>query len=133
MANYDRGDALKALQTRLYNNLPSGFAASDVKWLNAPFTKPDGKAWLRESTTLLNTEQDPCKWKRDEMFYTVDCFFPVGTGINSMYDTAKAIRVLFENQAFNDVKCLNVEIEDLGEDLPWYQLQINVNFYYEGL
>jgi hypothetical protein len=133
MASYDRGDAVKALQTRLYNNLPTGFTSADVKWINSKFNTPNGKPWIRESTTLLATAQDPCKWKRDEMFYTLDLFYPTGSFINAMYDAAKELRQLFENQVFDNVKCLNVEIEDIGEESQWYQIQLNINFYYEGL
>lgn len=133
MALYDRGSAVKALQTRLYNNLPTGFNNNQVKWLNTKFTTPNNQPWIRESTTLLEALQDPCKWKRDDMFYTLDIFYPTGSFINSMYDTAKELRQLFENQVFDNVKCLNVEIEDIGEEEQWYQIQLNINFYYEGL
>ena len=50
-----------------------------------------------------------------------------------MYDTAKQLRVLFENQVFANVKCMNVELNPLPDDKPWLRLQLNINFYTEGM
>jgi hypothetical protein len=133
--NYDFGDAAKALQVKLATFIAGSAIDIPVKWYGGAgkFTTPDNAPWMRDTITVLDEIQDPCRWKRTEGFYTIDLFYPDDSGINSMYDTAKQLRVLFENKVFSNVKTMNVELNPLPDEKPWLRLQLNINFYTEGM
>lgn len=123
------------LVNRLLENLPVGFDESKVKVPNGPFDTPKNDAWLRatlNTTGTFNSTATGCR-QRTTGIFTVDVFYPLATGSLGPNQTAIYIQSLYNNRNFENVQCQEAAVLPMGEDGPWYHVQVNVDFYFEGL
>ena len=124
----------KDLIDNLLDNLPAGYAQSQVKMPNLGFTTPSNKKWLRVTITqsLKQNVEAGGSYKRTIGILTVDCFYPKGSGTKAQLADIKLIQNLYENQQIGNAKCFEAEPNIIGEQDSWYNVQVNINFYYEG-
>lgn len=101
---------------------------------------PTRSPWAR--TTLRHTDggqstlanhQGLQRFRRDGIL-TVQIFTPVGEGTERSYDLAKVISDALEGTTTaKGVWFRNVRLKEIGSDTPWFQVNINSDFYYEEL
>lgn len=122
------------LISRLLANLPAGYTASTVKLPNAPFTTPNNTKWIR-ATNLFNETVNvtPDRYKRTFGIFVIDLFFPIGSGDKDQLTDSEEIKAVFENKEFGNTRTQEVSTILVGEDNSWYNLQLNVNYLYEGV
>jgi len=134
MSNSSTANAHDKLIQKLLDNLPSGYTAASVKLPNRSFNTPSNTKWLR--TTVLNQDVNNVQagggWKRYDGLFVIDLFYPVGNDVIAQLTEAEAIVVFFENLSFDQVNCYEALITDEGKSGSWYQVQISIDFYYEG-
>lgn len=126
------------------------FAVINAAWSTTSFLMiwPDKVAekpiprtpWAR--TTILHTDggqstlanhQGLQRFRRDGIV-TVQIFTPVGEGTQRSYDLAKVISDALEGTTTTKgVWFRNVRLKEIGSDTPWFQVNINSDFYYEEL
>ena len=123
------------LVENLINNLPTGYTQARVKLPNAPFDTPDNESWLRVTMNLAPKEnvQASGSYKRQLGIFTVDIFMPKESYSNSGLSTFNEIKSIYENQRIGIVECEVVSPNIVGEDGSWYNIQADVNFYYQGV
>jgi len=134
MSNPSTANAHQQLIQRLLDNLPSGYTKSKVKLPNRHFKTPKGNKWLRATVInqTANNVQAGGLWKRYDGLFVIDLFYPLGKDVISQLAESEVITNTFENTEFNGVNCLDVLIKDNQEDGSWYNVQIEIVFYYEG-
>jgi hypothetical protein len=139
MTSPSTANAKQVFYERVLNNLPSGYARSDVKQPNKPFNTPNNQKWLRVSVIDqdVNNVQAGGKWLRYDALMVVDVFYPKNLDTIAQLTDAETVAALFENQSFggadsNDVKCHEVLIQEIGEEESWYHVQVNITATYEG-
>ena len=122
------------LISRLLANLPAGYTSATVKKPNFSFTTPVKTKWLRV-TNLFNETLNvtPDEYKRTFGIFVIDIFFPLGSGDQDQLADSEEIKLLFENVEFGNTKTQEVSTVLVGEENSWYNLQLNVNYYYEGV
>lgn len=121
------------LISRLLASLPAGYTAATVKLPNAAFTTPSKTKWLRVTNLFNETvNATPDGYKRTFGIFVIDIFFPLGSGDQQQLTDSEAIKLLFENEEFGNTKTQEVSTVLVGEENSWYNLQLNVNYYYEG-
>jgi len=119
---------------RLLDNLPAGYTVAKVKLPNAPFTTPKSTKWLRATVNLNSSDNvTPDGYQRTYGIYTIDIFYPKGKGDKAQNEDAKLIRAIFNNQEFNNTKCLASSILSGDEDGAWYKVSVDTEFYFEGV
>lgn len=125
-----QGDLVK----NLLDNLPVGYSADQVKTPNAPFDTPKNTKWLRTTTNLVPTSnvQAGGGWKRTFGVFTVDIFYPRDKGELSALGDFNQIKSIYENQQIGGAKCLECSPVLNGVNGSWYNVQADINFYYEG-
>ena len=122
------------LINRVRQNIPSGYSLRQFKYPNAPFEKPKNKPWLRFTAIpepKSNVEAGG-EYKRTYGIFVIDCFYPVDTGNKTQITDLKYLQALFENQTIGFTKCQEAYPQLIGESGDWYNMQLNVNFYFEG-
>ena len=124
----------KSLIDNLLNNLPTGYAQAQVKIPNMNFTTPKNEKWLRVTLTqsLKQNVEAGGDYTRTFGIFTVDCFYPQGSGTQAQLVDVKLIQELYENQQIGNAKCFEAEPNVIGEDGAWYNTQVNINYYFEG-
>ena len=134
MSNPSTANAHQQLIQRLLDNLPSGYTSSKVKLPNRHFKTPKSSKWLRATVInqTANNVQAGGLWKRYDGLFVIDLFYPLGKDVISQLTEAEVITNTFENTEFNGVNCLDVLIKDNQEDGSWYNVQIEISYYYEG-
>lgn len=121
---------------RLLANIPSGYELSRIKLPNAPFTTPKNKKWLRATIIngARNNVQATGNWRRTTGVMVVSVFVPVETGYKAQLADIQALTSTFENKEFGvaNVKTTEAEAQAVDEPGPWYTMNLNINFEYEG-
>lgn len=122
------------LVNKLLNNLPAGYTVAQVKTPNAPFETPENQKWLRCTTNLNPKEnvQASGSYKRQFGIFTIDIFYPNGTGELAALEDYKAISLLYENLNVGNAKCEAVSPNIINNNDNWFNVQADVVFYYEG-
>lgn len=125
----------KDLVDRLLNNLPTDYQLDQVKLPNAPFNTPKNEKWLRVTTNLAPKEnvQASGSYKRQFGIFTIDIFYPKGTGELSALEDFKIISNLYENQTVGNAKCEQCTPVINQAETAWFNIQCDVTFYYEGV
>lgn len=118
----------------LNSNLPAGYTKAKIKYPNAPFTTPKNDKWLR--ITMIdgikaNVAAGGC-WKRTQGILAIDVFYPVDTGSKAQLTDVKLIQALYENKQIGNAKCLEADVNIIGESDAWYIVQVQINYTYEG-
>lgn len=123
------------LVNRLLNNLPSGYTKKTVNKPNAPFTTPSNTKWLRITVIPFATVSDAATgcFKFTNGNLIIDSFYPKGSYDNAQLLDHQEIKVLYENQTFNNTQCQTVSTLTIGEDGSWYHIQSVIEFYMEGI
>ena len=130
--SYSYADAMIALIDQTLANLPVSVPSNRVDIPGNKFTKPDNGYWARLSFTTITSENiTPC-YKRDEVNYAVDLFYPKDSGIIQQMRDSEALRAIIENVDISNARTDKATINDLGEDGPWYHIQIEQPFTFEG-
>lgn len=133
-ANPSTKNAHEQLISTLLANLPAGHTSATVKLPNRPFTTPSSSKWLRPTVINqdVNSVQADGLWKRYDGLFVVDSFYPVGDDNLTQLTEAEAIAAIFENQEINGVNCQDALIEINNTEENWHNIQISIDFYYEG-
>lgn len=137
-ANPSLSNAITALETKLFNNLPAGMTFEDVEWAGAVGLNPDGRAkWARSSYTELDTVQSASGWSRTTALYTVQLFYQVptqGSVRTAKADDMDALKAVFRVQNFESVSIIKCSSSDLGKEAGgiWDNQNLIVTFTIEG-
>jgi hypothetical protein len=129
--SYSYSGAMIGLIDETLANLPVSVPSNQVDIPGNKFTTPDSGYWARLSFTTINSTQIPC-WQRDEVIYAIDLFYPQGNGTIQQMNDAEALRSLLQNKKLGDASAHKAIINVLGNDGPWYHLQIQLTFTFEG-
>ncbi len=129
--SYSYSGAMIGLIDETLANLPASVPSNQVDIPGNKFTTPDSGYWARLSFTTINSTQIPC-WQRDEVIYAIDLFYPQGNGTIQQMNDAETLRSLLQNKKLGDASAHKAIINDLGNDGPWYHLQIQLTFTFEG-
>lgn len=123
------------LVKRLLDNLPAGYTNKTVNKPNAKFTTPKSTKWLRITVIpgIKTNVQADGFYKRTFGICVIDCFYPVGGGDQAQLADTKLLENLFENQEFDNTKTQEAYTQNIGVDGSWYNQQVNINFYFEGI
>lgn len=118
----------------LLDNLPAGYTEETVDVPNGKFDTPNDTKWLRTTINLAPKEnvQAGGGYKRQFGIFTIDIFYPKGTGSKAALADFILIKDLYENQAIGDAKCEEVSPNIIHNNDNWYNVQADVTFYYEG-
>lgn len=130
--SYSYSGAMNGLIDETLANLPASIPSNQVDIPGNKFTTPSSGYWSRLSFTTISSDQITPKWQRDEVIYAVDLFYPQGNGIIQQMNDAEALRSLLQNKKLGDASAHKAIINDLGNDGPWYHLQIQLTFTFEG-
>ena len=134
MANPSTANAHLVLIQKLMDNLPTGYSTSNVKLPNKSFTTPNNSKWLR--ATVINQDTNNVQagggWKRSDGLFVIDLFYPIDSNVIEQLLESEEIAALYQNLRFGGVNCHEALIQDNNEEGSWYNVQINVDFYYEG-
>lgn len=131
--------AHQTLIQHLLDNLPAGYTTKKVKLPNRELpdrSSLDNSKWLR--TTIINQDVINAAaggvngWRRYFGLFVIDIFYPVGNDDLAQLAEAESIALLYENLIIGEVKCKNALINTVGEDGSWYNVQISIDFTYEG-
>jgi len=136
-ANPSTTNAHNRLISELIANLPPGFnvgSNSNVKLPNRAFDTPNNSKWLRATVIVQdsNNVQAGGFWKRYDGIFVIDSFYPVGTNDLEQLAEAEVIAAIFEDVELDGVKCQDVLIDINNTDSAWYNVQITVDFFFEG-
>lgn len=119
---------------RLLDNLPAGYTTATVKKPNFSFKTPVDEKWMRPTVLFGETiNVTPDEYQRTFGIFVVDIFYPQGDGDKLQLADAKLIQELFNNKEFGNTKTQESSVESGIEDGSWYKIQINTNFYMEGV
>ncbi len=129
--SYSYSGAMIGLIDETLANLPASVPSDQVDIPGNKFTTPKNGYWARLSFTTIASTQIPC-WQRDEVIYAIDLFYPNDNGIIQQMNDAEALRSLLQNKKLGDASAHKAIINDLGNDGPWYHLQIQLTFTFEG-
>ena len=64
--------------------------------------------------------------------FTIDIFVPKGTGELAALEDFKTISLLYENLNVGNAKCEAVSPNIINNNDNWFNVQVDVVFYYEG-
>ena len=118
---------------RLLANLPEGYTASTVKLPNLKFSTPSNTKWLRVTNLPSGTDNvSACLYKRTFGIFAIDCFYPKDSGDIAQLTDINALKALYENKEFGNTITRESDIVTIGGDDSWYNVQLQVNYYYEG-
>lgn len=134
MSNPSTKNAHEQLIQTLLDNLPAGYTSATVKLPNRAFTTPTNAKWLRPTVINLDVENTQAGgfWKRYTGLFVIDIFYPMGDDTLAQLTEAETIAALYENTAISGVNCLEALITTSEEESSWYNVQIEITFYYEG-
>lgn len=128
--------AHQTLIQHLLDNLPGGYTTKKVKLPNRSFDTPSNSKWLR--ATIINQDVINAAaggvngWRRYFGLFVIDIFYPTGNDDLAQLADAESISLLYENLTIGEVKCQNALINTLGESGSWYNVQVSIDFTYEG-
>ena len=133
-ANPSTKNAHQVLIQELLDNLPSGYTAASVALPNRPMTRPEGDKWLRPTVIVqdVNNVQADGLWLRYDGQLVIGQFYPVGGDTLAQLTEAETIAAIYQNNIIGDVNCEEALIEVNPTEENWYNVQIRVNFHYEG-
>ncbi len=133
-ANPSTKNAHQVLISNLLDNLPVGYTSSTVKLPNRHFVTPKATKWLRPTVIVLdvNSVQAGGLWKRYDGLFVIDLFYPIGGDDLAQLTEAETIAALYEDVRLTGVNCQDALIEINSAEATWYNVQISINFYYEG-
>ena len=135
MADISYLNAVTALEARVYNaTIPH---IDSVDYQQAPFTIPNGEPWVRLTTQILSggNVQAGGGWSRQTGLFIIDIFYPItGANRNNNAETLDYLRVLFNQQRFDNVNCEDAIPNVVGkeETTGLFHTQVLTNFYIEG-
>ena len=130
----------RAFQLRLAQNLPTGYAASDIVNLDRgpEATKTEGH--LVQSTSLglrQQTAADVNRCIRQYFIHTISVNVPNSNRAQraDIMTTLSEIQTLFEKLEFDEYKTQTATIDVVGKltDSKFYRVDVNVNGYFEEI
>ena len=130
--SYSYADAMIALIGETLANLPTGILTNQVDKPGNKFTTPDDSKWMRLSFVTLGSDDVTPDWNRDEVTFAIDFFYPKDNGTIAQMRDAEDLRVILENKIIGNASTSKATINELGEDGPWYHMQIAQLFTFEG-
>ena len=133
-ANPSTKNAHEQLITNLLNNLPAGYTSATVKLPNRKFNTPLDTKWLRPTVIVQDVvnAQAGGLWKRYEGIFVIDMYYPIGGDDLAQLTEAEEVALAFEDVELTGVKCQNTLIQLNDSENNWYNIQITIDFYYEG-
>jgi hypothetical protein len=130
----------RAFQLRLAQNLPTGYAASDVVNLDRGPEETKTEKHLVQSTALglrQQTARDRKRCIRQFFIHTISVNVPNSNRAQraDIMTTVSEIQTLFEKLEFNEYKTQTTSIDVVGKltDSKFYRVDVNVNGYYEEI
>lgn len=112
-----------------------------VYWdnLSPSSTPPKDKPWMRAILQHLGGTQNTLAQAGSRLFgrtgiITVQLFVPGGTRGSTLADRlGKMLVDAFEGKAAGEVWFRNVSLSEVGNDGPWYQINVRAEFMYEEM
>ena len=87
---------------------------------------------MRLSFVTIGSDDVTPDWNRDEVAFAIDFFYPKDNGTIAQMRDAEDLRVILENKIIGNASTSKATINELGEDGPWYHMQIAQLFTFEG-
>jgi hypothetical protein len=130
----------RAFQLRLVQNLPTGYAATDVVNLDRGVEATKTERHLIQSTSLglrQQTAPDTKRCIRQYFIHTISVNVPNSNRAQraDIMTTVSEIQALFEKLEFDEYKTQTATIDVVGKltDSKFYRVDVNVNGYYEEI
>jgi len=113
----------------------TNWATTVVKWDNVDFTPPKGNYWVDFSIRDGATNRKNIGAQgtfRHFGFISAQIYAPKGTGTQTIREHADSIASIFRDVKFNGITCQEAEVVNVGEQGPYYQMNLIVPFYWDG-
>lgn len=124
----------QAILTRIQDNWTEEV---DVAWPNTQFD-PAGAAHLepivnRQDAFNADLTPSPNRRVRHPGLLTLNVRVPLGTGDGEALRLADVAAALFRNVSFDGITFRAPTVRDIGEEGPWYRVQVDCPFYRDSL
>lgn len=123
-------------QTRLAitGNLPVTMSLDRVEWPNEAWNTPNEQPWMRvtwNNIGLISRDASHC-YEINAGILTVDFFYPKFQVIIPAVADAEFLKKALLETVYNDVVINGANITNPGNSGSWYQVQLNIDYQYEG-
>ena len=130
--------SLATARRDIEKRLDANWATTVIAWDNVNFIPPDaaaGNSWIRLS--ILDGEAIRMNLgnpgiHRQTGLITIEIFAPLSEGTDTVRGYADTIASIFRDKQFNGITCREASPENLGENNGWYQMNINIPFFWDG-
>ena len=112
------------------NRFKSHWSATTVAWENVSFDIPNNTEWVR--FTILNGSsayRAINNLKRHTGLIVVQIFAPRDTGTSTIRKYADIVTSIFDGKEFSDVVCDVANIETVGTDDIWHQVNVTIPYW----
>ena len=110
---------------------------ANIKYPNGHFTTPNNANWIRINTPINSGpfEQDASGcYEINQGFMVIQVFTPKGSGSQTALKLAQQIKSIYTAEQFDDLMIESVVVSPAPEpeSSPWYGINCQVNFTFEG-
>lgn len=133
------------VEDKLVSRLEANIAALSTAIPSEQFMRPNGTGpavanapWIRANSPLNfgGFDRDASgSYEISRGQFTVQVFFPRGSGSKSALAVGKSIQTLYNAEKFDDLVIESVTVSPSPEpdSSPWYGVNVTVQFSYEGV
>lgn len=114
-----------------------GLPVAQYTFANENFTPPPSLPWVRLSVQHQTGNQETLGAVGNRRFeragqITMQIFVVKDDGLRDMDALIATCRGLFEGRTLTGpIRCTDADVQEIGNDGPWFQVNIDVNFAYE--
>ena len=110
--------------------LSTNFTAHPIRYENVPFTIPDNTPWVSCHIKRGGLTQEEFANTGYEVFgvLILQVFTPLNKGMNESNTISDSLATLFERVNVGTVWFSHPDINDVGPDNNWYQVNISIPF-----
>ncbi len=112
------------------NRFKEYWTATTVAWENISFDTPNNEGWVR--LNILNGSggfRAINNLKRHTGIIIVQIFVPRDTGTSTIRQYADMVSQIFDGKKFSDVVCDVSNIESVGTDDVWHQMNVTIPYW----
>lgn len=124
------------LETRdaIEANISANLAPENIEWPNESFTTPNNIQWMRvtyNNIGTVSTDASLC-YEIIAGILSIDFFYPRFSALIPALTEAEDMKKALLETIYDDVVILGANITNPGPTGSWYQVQLNINYQYEG-
>jgi hypothetical protein len=134
-------DLVESLLVERFNSLRSTITppipTTSIHYPNAPWATPNNAAWVRINSPInfgpIEQDASGC-YEINSGIMVFQVFFPKGTGSKNAMSVAQQIKGFYTAEVLGDLVVESVVVSPAPEpeSSPWYGINCQVNFTFEG-